>query len=288
MKIHPRCMSCLIAQVENAFRLLKPTATDEEIIRIQRDVMKKLIDVPQDRAPYFGQTLYRLIAQELDQLDPYHAIKTHYNQLALTMVPQIEAIVKNAKDPLLTLMAIAIVGNTIDFGTDHKIDLTKEIREFSLAKLAVNEYPTLKKDLARAQNILILGDNAGEIVFDKIMIQSLKTYYPKKYVTYAVRGGPAINDSTIEDAQTVGMLEICPVVEGAAAPGIILEESSKAFLNAFHSADLIISKGQGNYESMDEIPTPQSQLYFLLKAKCQLIADTFHVPFGSLILARKK
>lgn len=287
MKIHPQCMSCLITQVENAIRLLKPNASDIEIVDAQREAMKILAEVPHDRSPYFGQALYRFLNQKLGQYDPYKSFKHQYNQMALAKVPQIEAAVQNAQDPLLTLMAIAIVGNTIDFGTTHEINLTREINEFSLEKLGVNDYPDFKKSLERAKNVLILGDNAGEIVFDKIMIIHLKETYPNKEFIYTVRGGPAINDSTIEDAREVGMLDICPVVEGAAAPGIILEESSSRFRTAFDEAELIISKGQGNYESMSEIPTPHSAVYFLLKAKCNLIAKIFRVPLGALIFARR-
>lgn len=280
-------MACLMTQLENAFRLLRPQATNLEIVQAQKEVMGKISLLNDERSPYYGQQLYNFIGKKLGISDPYAELKAKYNQIALDLYPQIEKIAQNASDPLLAAMALAILGNTIDFGTNHKIDVGAELRSFSLSKLAINHYSEFSKEIITAQKILVLGDNAGEIVFDKAMIQLLRQRFPKKQFIYAVRGGPAINDSTIDDAKFVKITELCPVVEGAAAPGVLLEESSPAFLDAFHSADLIISKGQGNFESVEEIPTPNAPVYFLLKAKCDLIAQIFQVPFGSLLFYRR-
>jgi uncharacterized protein with ATP-grasp and redox domains len=280
-------MACLMTQLENAFRLLKPNTTNNEIVQAQKEAMGKISLLTDERSPYYGQQLYNFIGKKLGLVDPYAQLKEKYNQIALDLYPQIEKIARDASDPLLTAMVLAILGNTIDFGTTHNIDVGAELTNFSLDKLAINHYAEFTKEIVTAKKILVLGDNAGEIVFDKAMIQLLKQRFTKKQFIYAVRGGPAINDSTMQDAKFVRMLDLCPVVEGAAAPGILLEESSPAFLDAFHSADLIISKGQGNFESVEDIPTPNAPVYFLLKAKCDLIAKTFQVPFGSLLFYRR-
>ena len=122
-------------------------------------------------------------------------MKAKYNQIALDLIPQIDTLVQNANDPLQTAIAIAILGNTIDFGTAHELNLEQELEDFSLDNLAVNEYPALAEIIPYSTNILVLGDNAGEIVFDKIMLELLHKQFPEKNLVYAVRGGPIINDA---------------------------------------------------------------------------------------------
>jgi uncharacterized protein with ATP-grasp and redox domains len=281
-------MACLVGQVEKTYHTLAHHATDEEIVEAQREMMKIIAQVRDARPPFYGQALYRAIGKRLGTNDPYQAEKKEFNQKALKIVPHLETLVKSAPDGLLTAMAIAILGNTIDFGIFQNVDIDKEVAQFSLAKLGVNHYQDFVKDFTNAKKILIIGDNTGEIVFDKVLIQYLQKNYHQKTIIYAVRGGPIINDSTMEDAREVGITELCPVVETSAAPGVIWEQSSPAFQDAFSTADLIIAKGQGNFESIDGFLTPSAPIYFLLKAKCDLIAEMFHIPYGALIFYHRK
>jgi len=276
-----------MTQLENAFRLLKINASNAEIICAQKEAMIALASINNDRPPYYGRALYHVIGKNLRLKDPYAQLKEKYNQMALDLYSQIENVVQNASDPLLTVMSLAIIGNTIDFATNHGIDVIGELNNFSVSKLIINHYAEFLKDIIKANKILILGDNAGEIVFDKLMIQVFKHQFPTKEFVYAVRGGPIINDATIQDAHFVKIHEVCQVIEGIDAPGVILEESSLLYQERFHSADLIISKGQGNFESVEDISTPNVPIYFLLKAKCDLIANTFNVPKGSLLFYRR-
>ncbi len=142
--------------------------------------------------------------------------------------------------------------------------------------------------MKKAEKIFIIGDNAGEIVFDKLLIEILLQKYPGTKFIYAVRGGPAINDVIMEDAVETGLSALVEVVQGSVSPGVIMEETTPEFREVFQTADLIISKGQGNFESLDTVDTNGVELYFLLKAKCEVVAEMFNVPLGSLVLSRRR
>ena len=137
-------------------------------------------------------------------------------------------------------------------------------------------------DAANAQDILYLADNAGEIVFDRLLIEQL----PMQKITVVVKGFPIINDATMEDAVAAGLTEIVSVIDnGSDAPGTILEICSDAFVSRFEQADLIITKGQGNYETLSDI---DKNIYFILKAKCPVIASDLGCPIGQMVLINKR
>ncbi|MHA1563558.1 MAG: damage-control phosphatase ARMT1 family protein [Promethearchaeota archaeon] len=177
---------------------------------------------------------------------------------------------------------------TIDFGTPHKIDLEDDIMNFSLDNLSINDFDKFVKDLKNSNKILIIGDNSGESVFDRMMLEYFTEKYPNKKFVYSIRSGPAINDITKTEADEIGLSKICKIIEGSASPGVILEQTNKEFQDIFKNSDLILSKGQGNYESLDDIEIGNSNLYFLLKAKCSFVANRFGVEVGSLILKKRE
>ena len=288
MHIRAECLACMVTQIEKAIVLLRPEVPNDEIVSIQKHIMAKMALITEDQTPYYGQLLYRSIAEELGDPDPYAALKVKYNELALELVPKLEDILKNAENPLLTALTIAILGNCVDFGTPHQINLEEEVKNFSSDNLRVNHYEDFKIDFQKARKVLIIGDNTGEIVLDKVMLEFFLQNYPEKEFIYAVRGGPAINDATIKDAEMLGITKLLKVVEGSKCPGVILDETTPEFKEAFNSADMIISKGQGNFESLDNIPAPKAEVYFLLKAKCNLVAGMFGIPLGSLVLYHRK
>ncbi|MHA1745662.1 MAG: damage-control phosphatase ARMT1 family protein [Promethearchaeota archaeon] len=287
MDLQPACLACLIGQVAKAYRLLRPEASDQEIVNTQKRVIAKLAQIPQKAMPYYSQAVYQILNQELGENDPYVTMKRQSNQTALALVPHVQQMIQESSTPLLTALTLAILGNTVDFGTPHTIDLEHDLAHFSIDRLAINDFPILQADLDRAQKILILGDNAGECVFDKVLIEFLQHRYPEKEFIYAVRGGPVINDVTLADVQEIGLPQVCKVIEGAQVPGILFDQLSPAFLHEFQTADVILSKGQGNFESLDRVPITHGPIYFLLKAKCDHVAGILGVNVGDLILARE-
>jgi uncharacterized protein with ATP-grasp and redox domains len=289
MQIQPQCVTCLIAQMERAYRKFRPNASAAEIVNFQKKVMQKISALETSASPYYGQLAYTTLNESLGQVDPYRALKTHYNQIVEKFIPSLEKMIQNASNPVLMAISLSILGNTIDFGTNHEIDLESDLARFSLDTLAINDYAEFFEILQNAKVVLIIGDNAGEIVLDRLMIKTLKSAYPEKKFIYAVRGGPVINDATIEDADEVKFHDLCEVVEGAACPGVILDQASRGFQQAYlQGADLIISKGQGNFESLDDMNHSQAPIFFCLKLKCELVAQAFHKPLGSLVFCSRK
>ncbi|MHA1719604.1 MAG: damage-control phosphatase ARMT1 family protein [Promethearchaeota archaeon] len=287
MDLQPQCLSCLIGQVEKAYRLLRPSISNAEIVEIQKKIMVKLADMNQKKMPYYGQAVYQSISKFMGENDPYQKIKHNNIKKALIYVPSLREMINKSSDPLLIAIIIAIIGNTFDFGTPHKINIEDDIRNFSLDNLGINNYDEFVKDLRKSKKILIIGDNAGEMVFDRIMLEYLTGNFPEKEFIYSVRSGPAINDITKNDMEKAGLSMNCKIIEGSASPGVIFEQTSEEFQKIFKKADLILSKGQGNYESLDDIEIGKSSLYFLLKAKCDFVAKRFGVKVGSLIFKKR-
>jgi uncharacterized protein with ATP-grasp and redox domains len=228
-----------------------------------------------------GREAYRLISEKTGIPDPYARIKKECTQKALFLYPGLKERVAASEDRLSMAVRMAIVGNVIDFGVHTHFDLDRDLDILLSQELTVDHYHTFRLALKKARNILYLADNAGETVFDRILIEEMG-----KPVVYAVREKPIINDAVWTDALDAGMDKAAQIISsGIDAPGTILSMCSEYFLKIFRSADLIISKGQGNYEGLSEGARP---VFFLLKAKCNVIARDIGVKEGSLILMKAK
>ena len=289
MKAYLDCIPCLIRQALDTARL----STDDE--KIQRmtliQVMNFLINFFQNNPdevptpPYIAYHIYRIIKEVTKCEDPYHEIKVKYNEIALNMYQELKNIVENSSDPLLTAIRLAIAGNIIDFGTTGgQFDLKATLKEVLTQEFAICHYDLFCESLKNSETLLYLGDNAGEIVFDKVLIEEILKKHKSK-IYYAVKGAPVINDVTIEDAEQVKMNEVAEVITtGCDAPGTILNLCSEEFLKIYNNADMIISKGQGNYETLSE--EKKKNIFFLLKAKCAIIARHLKVKVGDIILKK--
>jgi hypothetical protein len=279
MRIYSECIVCLFRLALRTARL----ATADE--RLQREVLKHLAgeisELPEDAAPIeAGRWLQEIVGKLTGVADPYRQIKRRYNDLALALYPRLKELVKEADDPLGTAIRLAIAGNVIDFAAGSEFDLERAVEESPEWEFSIFDYEVFLERLATAEEILYLGDNAGEIVFDGLLIEELLRR--GKRVTYAVRGGPAINDVTLEEARYVGLNGIVEVITtGAALPGVMLTDCSPQFIEIFKGAKLIISKGQGNFEGLSD---EQGPIIFLLKAKCSPIAGELGVEPGAMVL----
>jgi len=183
---------------------------------------------------------------------------------------------------------VAALGNTIDLGTHHKIDVINDIKTISPENLAINDYKMFKQSLLDTNHLLILLDNAGEIVFDKLLVETLRKSFPELEIICSVRSAPIINDATLEDAKFVGLTNLVRVIEASATPGIDIPTTTEEFKKHFFLKDgVILSKGQGNFESLYGLEIPDREVYYLLKAKCSLMERLFSVKEGNIIFKRK-
>jgi uncharacterized protein with ATP-grasp and redox domains len=203
------------------------------------------------------------------------------------MVDEIQNIIEACDDPFEASLRIALAGNIIDFGPKATLNrvIIKEAMERSLIqRLNKDNVRLLKENISKADKILYIGDNAGEIVFDRVFIEKL----PKEKIRYVVRGAPALNDVTLEDAKMVNMTGIVKVITtGVDIPGAILPLCSESFLKEYNDSDLILSKGQGNYEALsDEL----KNIFFLMKIKCPVIAENLNRGYevGDLVVDRQQ
>ena len=190
-----------------------------------------------------------------------------------------EKLIKQSDDPFNTSLRIAIAGNIIDFGANDNFNILVTIDKALNSEFAIDHSKQLKEAIENADSVLYLGDNAGEIVFDRLFIETIN--HPN--LTYVVRGGPVINDATMEDAEYTGMTQAARVISNEYdAPSTIINKSGKDFQKCFTNADLIISKGQGNLEGL--IPLNDSRIFFLLMVKCDVISEYMKVKKDSFIV----
>jgi uncharacterized protein with ATP-grasp and redox domains len=284
MHIFLDCVPCFVRQALDAARL----ATDETTIHEQ--VLRKVLILAKDldmsqSPPVMGQKIHRLIRQLVGTEDPYRDVKRRFNNIALRLYPKIRTHIIESENKLEIAIRLAIAGNIIDFGVNGELqesELKKTISECLTAEFYDIQLSPFEQALNDAGEILYIADNAGEIIFDRLLIEQL----PIEKVTIAVKGSPVINDATMEDAVLAGLHRIAEVIDnGSDGPGTILETCSQVFVNRFEKADLVIAKGQGNYETLSDI---DKNIFFILKAKCPVIARDLGCEIGEMILRKSK
>ncbi len=279
MKTYLDCYPCFLRQALSAAR--KAQASDDQQKRILIDTMQALNDLPDDATPpEMALRIHRQVREQTGIDDPYRKDKQQATQEALALYPELKRLVETSPDPLQTSVRLAIAGNIIDLGAAETYDLEQNIQRVLEQTPAINDLEPLRQALAATPTLLYLADNAGETVFDRILIETISLP-----VTYAVKASPIINDATREDAIAAGIDPLAQIIDnGSNAPGTLLPYCSADFRQHFEQADLIIAKGQANYESLSSVAGP---LYFLLQAKCDVIARDLHVTRGDTILKRQ-
>ena len=283
MQTYFDCIPCFLRQTIDALRALDVGPS------LQESVLRKVLatsaemDLRQS-PPAMGQRIHRVIREATGNPDPYRALKNRFNHLALDLRPECQNWIEESDDPLLTALRLAIAGNVIDLAAKSGLredDVRRSIRQ-ALSDRLDGDVEEFRRAMAGSRDVLYLTDNAGEIIFDRLLIDRIG---PHK-VTVAVRGFPAINDATLADAEVAGLTSIVEVIDnGSDAPGTILEDCSESFRQRFFDADLVIAKGQGNYETLSEA---EQDVFFALKAKCPLVAEDLGSPVGSLVVQRSK
>lgn len=283
MKTYLDCIPCFLRQALDAMRLV----TNDEGLheRLFNEVLRSACTLdPHQPPPAMGQRIHRRVRELVCQSDPYAAAKERCNRLALRYLPELRARVSVSDAPLDTAVRLAIAGNVIDMGVHATLtdtQITAAI-DAAMGRPLHGDVHALARAVKDAHRILFLADNAGELVFDRLLLERL----PHEKVIVVVRGAPVINDATPADARAAGLLERVEVIDnGSDAPGTILDDCSAAFRRRFDAADLIIAKGQGNFETLSDV---QKDIFFAFLVKCPVIAREVDCGVGSLILRRSR
>ena len=287
MRTYLECIPCFVRQSLDASRMV----TDDPAVheRVVRETLRLVMEMPFDRSPpWMGQRIHKLLRDATGNPDPYREVKRHSNALALELYPTLKQRVRASADPFAAAVRMAIAGNVIDFGCRSRLadDEVHQAIEDAMDPHAPGfdngAVDDLRRAIEQASDILYLADNAGEIVFDRLLIEEM----PMDRITLVVRGGPVINDATREDAETAGIISLVKVMDnGSDVPGTILECCSPAFRARFEQCDLVIAKGQGNYETLEG---EDQNIFFLFKAKCPVIARDVGSEVGQMVVCQNR
>jgi len=278
MKAYLDCYPCFFSQAIKTSRII--TSDDRKIRQVLDAVAEFLPGVCFEATPpEIGREVYRIISEITGVVDPYQKIKEECTRQALSLYPELKKMVDDSQDRLMAAVKVAIAGNIIDFGANADFDLRNDIETILSQDFGINHYKEFCEGLAGAKKVLYIADNAGETVFDRILIEEIQ-----KPVIYVVREKPVINDAVRKDALEAGIDNVAEIISsGCDAPGTILKLCSSEFMKVYRSADFVISKGQGNYEGLSGEARP---IFFLLKTKCAVIARDIGVEKGHIILMK--
>jgi len=287
MKAHLECIPCFIRQSLEAARM---TTDDEEIqTKVLQEVMKYLQNVSfTNSPPNLSREVHEIIREITGSKDPYKKVKDQSNEIAKKDYSYLKKLVIESDDPLLMAIKLSIVGNVIDFGTTKRFNVNDMIDNTIKQEFDTSSYLQFKRALEQSETILFLADNAGEIFYDKLLLEELVK--KQKQITYVVKANPIINDALVEDAKFADIDKLAKVIEWdsgqrRSSPGMILSYASENFLEIFESSDMVLSKGQGNYEGLSDV---DRDVFFMLVVKCPLVAQDINSEISKLILKVKE
>lgn len=291
MHVSIECCPCLLNQVLATVELCDLEESErKKVMAFTLSLLAERSDAvyPQEIVAAVNNYLVCNFDYEPEDFDPYKSIKHSSREIALAFYETLEERITRAKDPVEFAVKCAALGNIIDYGAKAhgRLDIASELARLDELNFCVYDYGALLQSFRRSSHILYLGDNVGEDVFDKALIRAMKLDRPNITVTFATRERPVINDVTIADAKAVGMDDVARIISsGSVYPGTIMPKTTPEFQDIFHGSDLVIAKGQGNFETLNEVAHPA--LFFLLRAKCVKVARTLGVTQGSMILKKQ-
>lgn len=282
--MHDDCFTCDRNQIHKISTFLElEEVTEKHLLKITDEYLQNC-DRTKTNPEIMGE-IWKRITKDLENDNPYKEIKVRYNQLLLSLQEDIEKMLEDSKQPLKTALKLAILANIIDFSARHEFNeqsVKDKLMQADTIQLARDDSDSLFDTLSKAKTLLYLGDNCGEIVVDKLFIRKIKELYPNLSVTYGVRGQAIVNDVTIEDAMEVKMKDVADILSnGDSSLGTVLNRTSPQFQDVFYNSDVIIAKGQGNFEGLSEVA--DKKLFFLFMAKCELVADLVGVNKMSIV-----
>ena len=288
MNTYLECIPCFFRQALDIARI---SGAEERVQKnILDDTAGAVIDFSLDQTPpEMALIIHGIVKNHTGLEDPYRQLKIKSNTLAMRLLPQVQRQIDQSSDRLFTACELAILGNVIDYGAKNSLDVEKELDDMVARKNGKRnqpgelfDYQAFREALFKHQKILYLADNAGETAFDKLLIQEIKRLDPSKKIIYAVKEKPIINDALREDALFCGIDEVADIISsGADVPGTVLSRCSESFRDLFYKADMVISKGQGNFEALSKV---NREIFFLFKAKCPVLARHVGSELGAVVL----
>lgn len=275
------CVYCYLKQAANCMSI---AGIDEER---QRQILFELMDdikkMDHHRTPAENSTemlfkLYKMINSD----DPYKEAKYKSNTLALELYPKLKEYLNGSADRLYNALKISVAGNVIDLGINKNFDINDSLKQSLNIGFSLDDYHGFAAKLNNVDHVVIVGDNAGEIVFDRLLAEELTSMGKK--VTYIVKGGPVLNDATMEDAEQAGMHKTAGVITtGSNYLGTPLQKISGEVIKLLNESELVISKGQANFESLEHEELARDRVFFLLKIKCESVGKVAGAKFGDLV-----
>jgi len=284
--MHDKCLPCIVSQAVKVANLTG--VADKEALL--REVFAYLAKMDFDATtPEIIGEIFELIKKHTQNPDPYKETRHYYNNLFLQYLPEFEQKINAAPHPFQAAVRYAIVGNIIDFSPVHNTHLDDVLSFFENMdelEFTLDDSAAMFEDVLRAKTVLYLGDNCGEICLDKLLLQKIRTLNPDAEMLFGTRGKPVVNDSIVEDAYLVGIDAYANIIgNGDGSQGTVLHRTSPAFQTAFQKADVVISKGQANYECLSE---ENKNIYFLLMTKCDVIANDIGVAEKKMVCMQSK
>ncbi len=276
LRFNPECVSCILGRFLNS---APKNASDIDNLTYQKGVLKIVGEAPNTAsAPEIVAAITALKNKMFGYSDDYAELKSYFNKLMMNLTNDFEKHINKAEDKLFTALKFALLGNYIDFGALKNVDesrLLKIPKDAETLSLSRQEYINFKNDLCNAKTLVYLTDNCGEIVMDKLFISVIKELYPTLQIDIIVRGEPVLNDATVSDAKKIGLHNLAKLTpNGTGVAGTCLDKISVEAKSLIDNADLIISKGQGNFETLHGCGL---NIYYLFLCKCALFADRFGV-----------
>jgi len=281
LNLTPTCVTCIFSQ---SLRVC-------EKLQVDNETTKKILDsvagmIPEwsfdETPPQVAARVYPKIAKLLQTDDIYYDFKREATERAKAFIPFVEEMIDKHNDKFHASLKAAVAGNVIDLAAMEQFDLQEEVEKVFDSPFEIDDSEELRNILQNSKNLLVVGDNAGEHLFDKVMMKCLKDMFPNLHIFYAVRGKPIINDVTIEEAVAAGIDEVAEIVDsGVDTPGLDLNRASSKMLSVYEQADVVLAKGMGNYESLNGVSTRPT--FFLLKVKCSVVAASLGRNVGDII-----
>lgn len=287
-RLRPECIKCLLDKYLEKY---PENITDNQKLEYMQKILEMVAKAPKSYAtPVIVSKMNEVHKQLFGiPIEDFTQVKWHFNEIMMECEEVLQKRLEEAEDPLRLAIQYALVGNYIDFGTIEYVDeayLSQLLEEAGQRPVSEVNYELLKKELSTGKKMVFLTDNCGEIVMDKLLIQVIQRLFPKLEITVIVRGGDVLNDATIVDAQQIGLTEQFHVIgNGNNIAGTWLEELSQEAEQEIDSADVIIAKGQANYETLRFC---RKNIYYLFLCKCQMFARNFGVPQFTGMLVREK
>jgi len=284
MNMKPECLVCLFNQ---SLRVARAIGCDdgcsEELLHVAaQDIASFSLD---QTPPEAAAILYPHLSQVVGKEDLYEAKKIESTNEALKYLDFIYEKIDEAPCKIEAALRAAVAGNVIDFATEVSFDIKDEIAQIFDTPFAIDEKKDLIECLDTAKSFVLIGDNVGEHVFDKVLLEVIEEYYPDMQKYYIVRGKPIINDVTAQDAAAIEMDALAEIVDsGIDTPGFLLSRANEQTQRLIEKADLVLAKGMGNFECMDALG--DERLFHLFKVKCSVVSNRVGADIGSLVCIR--